>query len=103
MSMTKEELSVISQLVIAWNNFLLLPVEHPDEQEEFRRAIHAAQNIVAARSGYRSISTGAASGSGQNLSEGATKSTLDTLKDANEEAVKKWICDTWPHGYGLFE
>lgn len=48
-----DERAVIDALVEAWNRFLTLPVEHPDDQLEFRQAIHAAQTLVLARPGRR--------------------------------------------------
>lgn len=47
--MTKEERDVVDLLVKAWNSFLKLPVNNSDDVEEFRHAIHLAQNIVASR------------------------------------------------------
>ena len=40
-------------LTKAWNKFIGLPVLHPDDQREFKHAIHAAQNIVMARGYYK--------------------------------------------------
>lgn len=51
--MTQKENLVVTMLAEAWNEFLLLPVEHNDDQTEFRYAIHAAQAIVLSRSGRR--------------------------------------------------
>ena len=31
------------------------------------------------------------------------KGMLDILYELDPEAVKKWIGDKWPHGYGLFD
>jgi len=28
---------------------------------------------------------------------------LDLIYEIDEETLKKWICKTWPHGYGLYE
>jgi len=47
--LTDDEAKVIEVLVEAWNAFCLLPVEHPDDAGEVRRAIHAAQAKVWAR------------------------------------------------------
>lgn len=52
---TKAEEDVIGHLVDAWNAFLKLPVEHPDDTTEFRHAIHAAQREILSRSGRREI------------------------------------------------
>lgn len=43
------ECAVLDALADAWNRFMELPVVHADDQEEFKRAIHAAQCIVAYR------------------------------------------------------
>lgn len=51
--MTNQEKIVMENLVSAWNTFLDLPIEHPDDQNEFRRAIHSAQLLVLARPGRR--------------------------------------------------
>ncbi len=51
--MNEEEELVVHYLACAWNNFLKLPIEHPDDIPEFRKAIHQAQNIVLARLGRR--------------------------------------------------
>lgn len=50
-----QEAAVAHALADAWNAFLKLPVEHNDDIDEFRRAIHAAQNIVLSRPGRREI------------------------------------------------
>jgi len=44
-----KELMVVSHLVLAWNEFVELEILHQDDQDEFRRAIHAAQRIIMAR------------------------------------------------------
>jgi hypothetical protein len=44
-----DEDKVLDHLVMAWNAFLTLEARHPDDDQEFRQAIHAAQNIVMAR------------------------------------------------------
>jgi|GEM_PF-2815412 hypothetical protein len=46
---SKEEQEVLHSLASAWNKFLLLPKQHPDDLDEFRYAIHEAQRIVAIR------------------------------------------------------
>lgn len=55
MAVTPEEQEVVSLLGEAWNAFLKLPKEHPDEHSEFRHAIHTAQNMILARSGTREL------------------------------------------------
>lgn len=56
--MTEEEKAVVMALAEAWNLFLALPREHPDEVDEFRRAIHAAQDKVGARPAWRALNGG---------------------------------------------
>ena len=48
---TEAELVVLNALTEAWNEFVVLPVAsaHPDDAEEFKLAIHAAQRIVLTR------------------------------------------------------
>ncbi len=53
--MTEEECACLEALSKAWNLFLNLPQHHPDDQVEFRRAIHAAQNILLARIALRGM------------------------------------------------
>lgn len=52
---TDEERAVAVALADAWNAYLKLPIEHPNEQPEFCAAIHACQNIVLSRAGRRAI------------------------------------------------
>lgn len=47
--MTDEEFAVLDLLSSAWNKYLALPKVHDDDQADFRRAINAAQNIIAYR------------------------------------------------------
>jgi hypothetical protein len=54
-SLTDQERAVSDALSAAWNAYLLLPIEHPDDQDEFRRAIHAASAKVLMRPGRRQI------------------------------------------------
>jgi hypothetical protein len=49
MALTPDERAVLAALADAWNRFIDLPLAHPDDRDEFRAAIHAAQNIVAYR------------------------------------------------------
>ncbi len=51
--MTEQEKKVVLLLADAWNAFIELPVEHPDDQNDFRGAIHHAQNIVFSRQARR--------------------------------------------------
>ena len=43
------EMSVVDSLTKAWNAFANLAPQHPDDADEFRRAVHAAKYIVMAR------------------------------------------------------
>lgn len=47
--LTPAEQKVIVSLAKAWNQFLMLPVTHPSDADEFLHAIHQAQNLVYAR------------------------------------------------------
>jgi len=47
--LTTEETRVVDLLAEAWNAQAGLPVMHPMEQDEFCRAIHAAQALVMSR------------------------------------------------------
>lgn len=47
--MTQEEREVFDRLVDAWNAFTRLPVEHDDDNDEFRHGIHALQRQIMAR------------------------------------------------------
>lgn len=47
--LTAAERRVMNALVSAWNSFLLLPVEHPDDVAEFRHGIHYLQDKLFAR------------------------------------------------------
>jgi hypothetical protein len=51
--MTDSEKIVLTKLVEAWNAFLALPIEHPDDMTEFRHGIHALQEKVLAREARR--------------------------------------------------
>ena len=55
MAVTPEEREVVSALTRAWNLFLALPVEHQDDVDDFRRAIHVANAKVLMRSGRREL------------------------------------------------
>jgi hypothetical protein len=45
----EEELQILNSLADAWNRFVALAKKHPDDNDEFRRAIHQAQQLVALR------------------------------------------------------
>lgn len=51
--MTPEEAEISEMLGDAASKFARLPQEHSADIREFCQAIHAAQNIVMARSGLR--------------------------------------------------
>ena len=34
------------------------------------------------------------------MEEKAIHKILDLLKEENEETVKSWVCENYPHGYG---
>jgi hypothetical protein len=51
--MTEQEFKVVETLADAWNQFLKLPVQHPDHNDEFRHVIHDAQRMIFARVGSR--------------------------------------------------
>lgn len=49
--MNEDELEdkVLKSLAEAWNNFIKLPSTHPDDNPDFRRAIHECQRIIGVR------------------------------------------------------
>lgn len=53
--MTKEEREVFDRLVDAWNAFVCLPVEHADDNNEFRQGIHILQRQIMARPTRRAL------------------------------------------------
>jgi MoxR-like ATPase len=53
--MTAGESAAFNHLVSAWNEFVLLPVEHPDDLTEFRQGIHALQHMLLARPARRAL------------------------------------------------
>jgi len=56
-NITDQERLVVMKLADVWDEFLALPVEHQDDINEFRTAIHAAQKTVLARSGRRELNS----------------------------------------------
>lgn len=54
--MTEQELDVLEKSRELWDEFLKLPVIHPDDQNEFRLHLHAIQNIVMARTAMKAMS-----------------------------------------------
>lgn len=53
--LTDAEARIAQLLGQVWNEYLLLPKEHPMEQQEFCTAIHACQDMVLSRAGRRAI------------------------------------------------
>jgi hypothetical protein len=53
--MTPQERVVFNHIVKAWNAFLLLPDEHVDDIDEFRRGVHRLQEKILARPERRRI------------------------------------------------
>lgn len=51
--LTVDERIALHKLADAWNAYLALPVEHPDDVDDFRRLIHAANAQVLKRPGRR--------------------------------------------------
>ena len=53
--MNKAEADIVIALASAWNLFVELPIEHSDDLDEFRRAIHAAQEKILCRPARRKL------------------------------------------------
>jgi len=53
--MTEQERALVMMLAEAWNEFTALPIEHDDDNAEFRHGIHALQRMILARSARREI------------------------------------------------
>lgn len=53
--LSQAEKDIVLKLGECWNLFVKLPVEHPDDNDEFRRAIHDAQKTILSRPGRRQI------------------------------------------------
>jgi hypothetical protein len=53
--MNKAEKELLFKLADIWNDFILLPEEHPADREEFALAIHSMQRIIAARGAFRRL------------------------------------------------
>ena len=47
--MTPAEAKVIDHLVEAWNGFVKLPQQHPQDHIEFNQAIHRCQHLIMVR------------------------------------------------------
>lgn len=76
-ALTKHEAGVVLILAKAWNEYSLLPVEHPMEAGEFCTAIHACQNMVLARAGRRQL----------NAAESAVTDSRDNQNLTNQEVA----------------
>jgi hypothetical protein len=57
MAITDDEIRITEMLGRVWNEYLVLPVEHPMDRDEFCRAIHACQDMVLSRSGRREMNS----------------------------------------------
>ena len=51
--LTEQEAKIVQMFGDAWNEYLRLPVEHPNDQAEMCAAVHVCQRAVLARSGRR--------------------------------------------------
>jgi hypothetical protein len=47
--MNEQEQKVLDCLVDAWNNYVKLPILHPDDNDEFRHSLHNLQRIIGIR------------------------------------------------------
>lgn len=52
-TLTPEERRVLNCLILAWNQFIQLPEQHPHDVSEFNLAIHSCQYLIAIRSARR--------------------------------------------------
>lgn len=52
-SLTQKENDLLNLTAEVWNNFLMLPVQHPDEVNEFRFLLHQLQKSIMYRPQYR--------------------------------------------------
>lgn len=48
-TLTQEEQTVMDALVLVWNAFLKLPIQHMDDVPEFRHGIHHLQEKILSR------------------------------------------------------
>jgi hypothetical protein len=44
-----DEQIVMNSLLAAWEGYVKLPVQHPSDQQEFLRALHECQRLLAIR------------------------------------------------------
>lgn len=56
--LTEQEVEVLDKLIIVWNAFVALPVEHPDGQRDFRDSFHDLQRQILARPVIRALKDG---------------------------------------------
>ena len=47
--MNEKEEKVMEHLIAAWNEFISLPVQHPDDHDEFRHDLHRLQHLIGMR------------------------------------------------------
>jgi hypothetical protein len=47
--LTSEEQAIMDHLLLAWNCYVNLPVQHPADQQEFMRSFHELQRLLAVR------------------------------------------------------
>lgn len=55
--MTEAEQHAMMALVNAWNLFVRLPIEHPDDSDAMRAIIHAAQAQIFKRAARREFNS----------------------------------------------
>lgn len=53
--MTDAERALVMALAKVWDDFLRLPEEHVDDNQEFRQGIHAVQRMILSRAARREI------------------------------------------------
>ncbi len=53
--LTDQETEVLQKLTAAWNAFVELPIEHPDQLDEFRHAFHDLQRQIMVRPTVRAL------------------------------------------------
>ncbi|EPZ8126036.1 hypothetical protein ACXV6R_003933 [Yersinia enterocolitica] len=54
-TLSAAEHRIAQMLGDVWNQYLQLPTEHPNERDEFCRAIHAGQALILARAAIRGL------------------------------------------------
>lgn len=53
--LTEQEKKILEASANVWNEFMLLPEQHPDDIRDFRFHIHAIQNILLGMSATRML------------------------------------------------